>query len=150
MSDLVPLRKKMDSIYLDYFLLLEKRRLLVREIASAKNKSEELKLKAYPHFDIIRERELFARFQDRLQDMSFKEVLSLSLIIEDQACLGTDMFEFYPQWSKQVHSKGLLDNELNPLIALINPVILFFHSEDLFAKLEFKEEFEHVREFLFS
>ena len=129
MQELALLRKNTLNITEKIISLFNERRPLVRKIQSLKNNQAK-----YKNFDPVREDILFKSLSE-LKNLSFKELLSISLLIESQA-FGEDD---YPQWSSGIH----LTAKPNSITEQINPILLastFKTSYDaLPLNIEYKE-----------
>ncbi|MFW5887562.1 MAG: hypothetical protein ACOCUH_02070, partial [Bacteriovoracia bacterium] len=94
------LRDDLEKVNDQFFSFLELRRDLVKRIQKSKNLEWE---KDFPYFDAAREIVFFAQMGEKLTNLSYKELYAFSLLIEDHALLGDDVFELYPMWSRKVH-----------------------------------------------
>lgn len=132
-SNLHDLRKELSDLTLDIFKLLEER----REVSGSIQKLKAI----YPgfyKFDSKRETEIFSHFRKSLENKSVKELLAISLIIEDHAGQGES--HSYPAWSSQIH----LEKAVHELFAQVNPLLLKLIRPDLFAQLTLREEFKDL------
>ena len=87
-----------------------------------------------------REWELFNQLQSELSELSIRELLSLSLIIEEDACSYS---QTYPAWSEGVH---LVDGP-TILYQQINPILLKVTHLSLFEQLKLKADFDFIYKF---
>ena len=89
----------------------------------------------FKNFDFVRELFVFQSL-DRLNQLSVKEVLSLSLLIESQAGNSDD----YPCWSSGVH----LAQKPNSILQQINPILLASTFKTSYDALPLNEEFKEL------
>jgi chorismate mutase len=106
-------------------------------------KIQELKDVSGQHscFDPVREKEVFQLHDHQLKQLSFKELLAFSLIMEDQA--QAISFDSYPNWSESVH----LRQKQGDLIEMINPLMIKLLHPELFDKFDLTDEFEFLKDF---
>lgn len=103
MKSLPKLRTELEDINSELFSILEKRKKVVADIQSLKPKTGE-----FPHYDESREKELFSKMKDDLSKLSPRELLALSLIIEDHAKAGDE--KAYPSFFKGDLKAGVNPN----------------------------------------
>jgi chorismate mutase len=98
---------------------------------------QELKTKTdpYPNFDPHRERDLFGAMKESLKELSLKELLAFSLIMEAQAQAISS--GAYPHWSQSQH----LEQVDGRLEFMINPILLKLTHPERFELLKLKAEF---------
>jgi chorismate mutase len=132
-SNLHDLRKELSDLTLNLFELLDQR----REVAGSIQKLK-ITHPGFFRFDPKREYEVFSHFSRILENKSVKELLAISLIIEDHAGQGES--HTYPAWSSQIH----LDRPVHELFGQVNPLILKIVRPDLFAQLELRDEFSSL------
>ena len=113
--------------------ILERRRICLK-IQEAKSGSG-----IYPHYDQQRELEVFELQKEALSKLSMKELLSFSLMMEDQAMALAP--GSYPSWSSKVH----LAKEEGQLFEMINPLLLKVTHSEVFNRLELKPDFDFLR-----
>lgn len=136
-SKLSQFREEMAQLNSEFFLLLSERRKISVRIQQLKN-GETGK---YSHYDPERERELFKQFESSLKELTIKELLAFSLIMEDQACAMAP--GAYPSWSTGTH---LLESERD-LFQMMNPMLLKVSHLDLFLKLHLSQDFSFLKDF---
>lgn len=129
-SNLHELRKQLSDLTLDILELMGKRKSVGKEVQSAKITGA-----GFYRFVPKRELEIFTHFNDVLQDKSVKELLALSLMIEDHAQQGES--HTYPAWSSQIH----LVHPTTELYGQINPLLLKLLRSDLYSQLTLRQEF---------
>src|SRR5437868_942922 len=95
-SELAQLREALLQQNSEFFLTLSERR-------SHTDKIQEYKPAGgrYSHYDPDREKEIFGLFQTQMKNLSLKELLSFSLVMEDHAMAMAP--GSYPSWSSAVH-----------------------------------------------
>lgn len=93
----------------------------------------------YPHYDHQRELEVFELQKEALVKLSMKELLSFSLMMEDQAMALAP--GSYPSWSSKIH----LVNDGGALFEMINPLLLKVTHAEVFNRLELKPDFDFLR-----
>lgn len=123
------LRAELQKINKELFDLLKKRREISRHIQELKPQNG-----PYPHWDIMREKELFDSMKEQLDELSNREIAAFSLIIEDHACCGK--MGVYPEWSKAEHLGGEFD-----ILQQSNPLLLKDSSRQ---KLPLSENFQQL------
>ncbi len=128
-SNLRDLRKQLSDLTLDIIELMGKRRAVGHEVQSAKISGS-----GFYRFVPKREIEIFSHFSDVLKDKSVKELLSISLMIEDHAQQGES--HTYPAWSSQIHLTG----PVTELYGQINPLLLKLQRPDLYSQLSLRQE----------
>jgi chorismate mutase len=125
------LRKKLSDLTLDILELMDRRRVIALSIQQLKSEHP-----GFYRFDPERELEIFKHFSAVLANKSIKELLSISLMIEDHAQQGES--HSYPAWSSQIHLEGVHSE----LFGQINPLLLKLVRPDLFSQLPLREEFK--------
>lgn len=93
----------------------------------------------YPHYDPSRELEIFELQKEHFLKLSMKELLSFSLMMEDQAMALAP--GSYPSWSQKVH----LARPSNELFEMINPLLLKVSHPEIFNRLDFSHEFDFLK-----
>ena len=129
-SNLAQYREALFQLNSEFFLLLSERRVLSLKV-------QELKIVSgrYCHFDPERENLLFDKMKDEMKNLTLKELLAFSLIMEDQAMAMAP--GSYPAWSSGVH----LAQPSQEIFALINPLLLKSTHPDLFTRLKLNPDF---------
>lgn len=122
------LRSELISITNNIISLISKRKQLVAKIQEIKQ-TENLNT-----FIPSREAEVYKLLESELKNFSDKELLSISLLIEEQAG------ENYPQWSEGVHLEIMTNN----VIDLINPLMLLILRPTSFKMLTLKKEYHEL------
>ena len=122
------LRSELISITKNIISFISQRKDLVAKIQEIKQ-SENLNT-----FIPSREAEVYKMLESELKNFSDKELLSISLLIEEQAG------ESYPQWSQGTH----LESRTNKLIDLINPLMLLILRPTSFKMLTLKKEYQEL------
>jgi len=129
-SNLRQLRKELSDLTLDILELMDKRRVVAKGIQKMKSPAKD-----FYRFDPKREFEIFAHFETSLKDKSIKELLAVSLMIEDHAQQGEP--HTYPSWSSQLH----LEHPVAELFAQVNPLLLKQIRPDLYSQLQLRPQF---------
>lgn len=128
-------RADLESTNKKILSLIETRRKIVGDIQRVKSNLGSDK------YDPKRELELFISLRGFLEKLSLKELLSFSLLMEDQAGIG------YPEWSQLVHlvpQKERLPekSQIEQYSSKINPLLLLLFYPDKikvdYLKIEFK------------
>ena len=112
--------------------LIVSRRELVRDIQCIKS-SEEFSI---PCFDPTREVELFDAIYEQFPSLTTRELLALSLLIEEHASKNCD----YPQWSNCEH----LEVSSHRVYEMINPGLLKKYAPDSLRQLKLNQFFQKV------
>lgn len=90
-----------------------------------------------------REVELFTALKNQLTELSLRELLSLSLIIEEDARSFSNTKNIYPAWSEGEH----LQIAPTKLFEQINPIMLKVIRPMLFKELKLKARFDFIYKF---
>ena len=144
------LRKNIEKCYQGFFDHLAQRRNFITKIAELKSDNS-VKQFGYSMYDPKREWNLFKTLNNQLYQLSIKEVLSLSLIIESQALEMNNNGEFsddlkvYPVWSEGIHLKENTSSQ-GKLFFLINPLLLREYCLELFERVPLNENFISLKE----
>lgn len=93
----------------------------------------------YPHYDPQRELDIFELQKEHFIKLSLKELLSFSLLMEDQAMALAP--GSYPSWSTKIH----LSQKAGELFEMINPLLLKVSHPEIFNRLEFTPDFDFLR-----
>ena len=135
-SSLVELRKSLAQMNTELYKKIKERRSICLQIQHLKQPAA-----GFSFYDPDREKKLFTEHLAVLNELSLKEILAFSLIMEDQAqTLGSGS---YPSWSEFVH----LDAAETNLVHMINPLLVKVRFPELFSKLNLNTEFNFLREF---
>lgn len=94
----------------------------------------------FSSYDPAREKDVFTLHHEQFKELSLKELLAFSLIMEDQAQAFAP--GSYPTWSQSIH----LTKKEGHLIEMINPLLLRFRSPEIFNKLDLTNEFNFLKE----
>lgn len=135
-SNLAELREALAQANSEIFLTLGERRILCVKIQEFKESKGR-----FSHYDPEREKILFVQFQKDLSELSLKELLAFSLIMEDHAMAMAP--GSYPAWSQHSH----LADSKKELFEMINPLMLKASHPNLFLKLQLSPEFEFLKDF---
>ncbi len=135
-SNLAELREALAQANSELFLTLSERRKLCVKIQEFKESKGR-----YSHYDPEREKTLFQHFQKDLSELSLRELLAFSLIMEDHAMAMAP--GSYPAWSQHTHLAG----HKNELFEMINPLLLKISHPNIFSKIHFGPEFEFLKDF---
>lgn len=135
-SNLAQLREALAQVNSEFFLNVKERRALCIRI-------QEFKVieGRFSSYDPAREKELFLLQKDQIKELTLKELLAFSLIMEDQAMAMAP--GSYPAWSQFIH----LVAPNKETIEMINPLLLKLRSSELFSKLPLSTEFSFLRDF---
>jgi chorismate mutase len=135
-SDLAQLREALAQLNSEFFLTVAERRNLCVKIQEFKETKGR-----YSHFDPEREKEIFGLFHAQLKNLSLKELLAFSLIMEDHAMAMAP--GSYPSWSSMVH----LAAPQREVYEMINPLMLKVSRPDFFNRLTLSNEFGFLKDF---
>lgn len=135
-SELAQLREALAHLNSEFFLTVGERRNLTVRIQEFKDSTGR-----YSHYDPDREKEIFHLFEGQLKNLTIKELLAFSLIMEDHAMAMAP--GSYPAWSQFVH----LVNPTQEVYEMINPLMLKFARPDFFNRLTLSKEFAFLKEF---
>lgn len=135
-SELAQLREALAQLNSELFLTFAERRNLTVKIQEYKGSTGR-----YSHFDPEREKEIFNFFQTQLKNLTVKELLAFSLIMEDHAMAMAP--GSYPAWSNTVH----LLSPKKELLEMVNPLMLKVARPDSFNRLTFSPEFAFLKDF---
>jgi len=136
-SNLIELRERLAQMNSEFFLLVSERRKTSLQIQSLKQDTGG----RYSHYDPEREWVLFQKLQHELKDLSLKELLAFSLLMEDQAMAMAP--GSYPSWSQCSH----VQTTQKEIYEMINPILLKFSHQNLFEKLHLTTEFLFLKDF---
>lgn len=135
-SELAQLREALAQLNSEFFLTIAERRNLTVKIQEFKDSTGR-----YSHFDPEREKEIFSLFQAQLKNLSIKELLSFSLIMEDHATAMAP--GSYPAWSNSIH----IASPNRELHEMINPLMLKSARPEFFNRLTLSQEFSFLKDF---
>lgn len=135
-SNLAQYREALAQLNSEFLLTISERRALCLKIQEFKQNQG-----TYSHYDPIREKEVFELLNSSFKELSLKELLSFSLIMEDQAMAMAP--GSYPSWSQGIH----LTESHRDLVEMINPLLLKVSRPDLFSKLNLSVEFKFLKDF---
>jgi chorismate mutase len=135
-SNLSQLREAIAHCNSELFLTLKERRALCVKVQEYK--ADEGR---YSRFDPEREKLVFQLFKEQLANLTVKELLAFSLIMEDQAMAMAP--GSYPSWSQSVH----IHQPKKDLVEMINPLMLKLSHPELFSKISLSAEFKFLQDF---
>ncbi len=135
-SNLAQYREALAQTNSEFFLLLAERRTLSLKIQELKTGYGR-----YAHYDPERELLIFTQMRASLTELSLKELLAFSLIMEDQAMALAP--GSYPSWSQGSHLTELSKE----IWSMINPLLLKISHHELFTRLHLTSEFIFLKEF---
>ncbi|MFP5387100.1 MAG: chorismate mutase [Bacteriovoracia bacterium] len=135
-SELNQLREALAQLNSEFFLTLAERRNLTVRIQEIKARTGR-----YSHYDPEREREVLGLVKVQLKNLTLKELLAFSLVMEDHAMAMAP--GSYPAWSNFTH---LIDPK-KELYEMINPLMLKISHPDFFARLNLSQEFGFLKDF---
>jgi chorismate mutase len=134
-SNLAQLREALAQTNSEFFMNLKERRALCVKIQDFKEQGGR-----YSHYDPEREKALFTQLSIELKELSLKELLAFSLVMEDQAMAMAP--GSYPTWSQHSH----LTEQKKEMYEMINPLLLKTSKPDLFSKLILHPEFTFLKD----
>ncbi len=135
-SNLAQYREALLQLNSQFFQILSERRATSLRIQELKDVSGR-----YSHFDPDREKALFEHMAYELKDLTLKELLAFSLVMEDQAMAMAP--GSYPAWSSSVH----LEDPARDLMNMINPILLKITHPELFNRLSLNGDFAFLKQF---
>ncbi len=135
-SELARLREALAQLNSEFFLTISERRSLTVRIQGFKDSKGR-----YAHYDPDREVELFNSLKIQLKNLTFKELLAFSLIMEDHATAMAP--GSYPSWSNRTH----LAQTKNELFEMINPLLLKVSHPEFFERLSLIPDFSFLKDF---
>jgi chorismate mutase len=135
-SNLAQYREALAHLNSEFLLTISERRGLCLKIQEFKETQG-----TYSHYDPVREKEVFDLLNPNFKELSLKELLAFSLIMEDQAMAMAP--GSYPSWSQGIH---LIESNRD-LVEMINPLLLKVSRPDLFSKLNLSIEFNFLKDF---
>lgn len=117
-------------------MMLSERRAVALKIQELKDHNGR-----YSHYDPEREADLFKTLAAEVKELSLKELLAFSLIMEDQATAMAP--GSYPSWSQSCH----LAEPSKDLAGMVNPLLLKVRHPELFSRLKLTAEFAFLKDF---
>lgn len=135
-SNLANFRERLAQLNSEFFMMLSERRAVALKIQELKENSGR-----YSHYDPERELDLFKKLSSEFSDLSLKELLAFSLIMEDQATAMAP--GSYPSWSMSCH----LQEPSKDLASMVNPLLLKISHPELFSRLKLTQEFGFLKDF---
>lgn len=135
-SELAQLREALAQLNSEFFLTLAERRNVTVKIQELKSNTGR-----YSHYDPDREKEVFGLVKNQLKNLTSKELLAFSLVMEDHAMAMAP--GSYPAWSNRIH----LVTSRNELFEMINPLMLKVCLPDLFSRLNLSQDFSFLKDF---
>lgn len=135
-SNLSQYREALLQLNSQFFQILSERRATSLRIQELKDVSGR-----YSHFDPEREKVLFQQMSPELKELTLKELLAFSLVMEDQAMAMAP--GSYPTWSNSVH----IHEPSRDLVNMINPILLKITHPELFNRLSFSGDFAFLKQF---
>ena len=135
-SSLTQYREALLQLNSQFFQILSERRATSLRIQELKDLSGR-----YSNFDPDREKVLFEQMSPELSELTLKELLAFSLVMEDQAMAMAP--GSYPTWSNSVH----LNEPGRELVNMINPILLKITHPELFNRLSFSGDFVFLKQF---
>lgn len=135
-SELSQLREALAQLNSEFFLTVGERRNVTVRIQELKNSQGR-----YSHYDPDREKEIFNLFREQLKNLTMKELLAFSLIMEDHAMAMAP--GSYPAWSQLIH----VNDPKHELMEMINPLMLKISRPDTFNRLTLSQEFSFLKDF---
>lgn len=134
-SDLAQLREALAQLNSEFFLTLSERRNLTVRIQEIKGNSGR-----YSHYDPDREKVVFESIKTQLKNLTVKELLAFSLVMEDHAMAMAP--GSYPTWSNRIH----LNQSRNELFEMINPLLLKTCLPKFFSELTLTQDFSFLKD----
>lgn len=135
-SELSQLREALAQTNSELLLTINDRRKLCVQIQGLKEK-----LSSYSHYVPEQEKKVFEHFATQMKDLTMKELLAFSLIMEDQA--QTMAPGSYPNWSSRIH----LTTPGTDLFEMINPLLLKITHPEIFNRLKLLPDFSFLKDF---
>lgn len=135
-SKLAQLREALAQCNSELFLSILERRKVCLKVQEFKEQRGR-----YSHYDPEREKVVFNQFKDQFGELSMRELLAFSLIMEDQAQAFAP--GAYPTWSLRTH----LRNSKQDIFEMINPMLLKIVHPEIFEKLQLHPDFDFLKEF---
>ena len=131
MGELINLRENLRVLTAQILTLIEKRKMIVKEIQSLKDDNSE-----YSNFNPEQEKNVFQSLKDQLKNLSLRELLIVSLMIEEHATTNASS---YPAWSEGEHV-----DHIEGLICQINPILLAVVNKDLYYAISLNNKFKKL------
>jgi chorismate mutase len=136
-SRLQEFRAKLAQLNFNLLLALDERKIVCREIQATKT----IGSSNYPHYDPEREKVVFQEMMLELRQLSIRELLAFSLIMEEHA--QGERPGAYPAWSQGVH----LNSAPHQLLEMINPLLLSIILPEVFPSVELNQDFLFLKDF---
>lgn len=134
-SNLAQYREALLQLNTQLFLMIAERRVISLKIQELKQESGR-----YSHFDPEREKALFEQMKGEIANLTIKELLAFSLVMEDQAMAMAP--GSYPTWSTGIH---LTEASREPF-TMMNPLLLKVSRPELFTRLTLTAEFSFLKD----
>ena len=134
-SNLSQYREALLQLNTQLFLMISERRVISLKIQEMKQESGR-----FSHFDPEREKALFTQLSSEIKDLTIKELLAFSLVMEDQAMAMAP--GSYPTWSTGIH----LTEASRELYTMMNPLLLKTSHPELFSRLPLNAEFSFLKD----
>jgi len=134
-SNLAQLREALIHLNSQLCMVISERRTISLKIQELKKGHGR-----FSHFDPEREILVFGLLKNDLEQLSLKELLSFSLIMEDQAMALAP--GSYPQWSSGTH----LESPNLDAAHQVNPLLLKVTHPDLFSRLNLLADFRFLKD----
>lgn len=135
-SNLSQYREALLQLNTQLFLMIAERRVISLKIQEMKQESGR-----FSHFDPEREKGLFDQMKEEIKNLTIKELLAFSLVMEDQAMAMAP--GSYPTWSTGIH---LTEPSREPY-TMMNPLLLKTSHPELFSRLSLNAEFSFLKQF---
>lgn len=136
-SNLLQHREALLQLTTQLVLMISERRVLGVRIQEMKREDTA----HYSHFDPENEVLVFNQLKEEMKSLTIKELLGVSLIMEDQAMAMAP--GSYPSWSSGVH----LSEPSRELFTMINPLLLKATREEFFNRLKLNPDFSFLKQF---
>lgn len=150
MPQLTELRESLTLLTVEILNLIDQRKKLVREIQESKSQSAStenarISLLDFMNFDATQELLIFKRLYPTLKRFSLKELMIVSLMIEEHASTFPNS---YPAWSESIHlektNKIKNNKDTKGLEEQINPILLAVTHKSLYDSLVLNKEFTEL------
>lgn len=135
-SNLAQFRESLLQLNTQLCMIVSERRFVSQRIQDLKGDSGR-----YARFDPEREKVIFEQLKEHLSELTIKELLAFSLIMEDQAMAMAP--GSYPSWSTYVH----LASPVKEPYGQINPLLIKVTHPEIFSRLALASEFSFLKEF---
>ena len=135
-SKIVQYREALAQANSEFILLVKERRALSLKIQELKGESG-----LFAHFDPEREKQIFLDQEEQFRNLTLKELLSFSILMEDQATAMAP--GSYPSWLTGIH----IEDFSHEIYQMVNPILLSVTHKELFKRLKFSAEFAFLKDF---